>query len=1003
MKVASGCSTLLLMLCLVLCGNLAVAPPSFAGGQIPYRQYTTDHGLAHSTVFRSFQDSRGYMWFGTEYGLSRFDGRRFENFEWYDGFKARQVLGFAETSDGAVWINTYDGVVHKYHRGRLQPVQDGGGQFPRSATDIYAGGDDTIWLISELSGLLVCLRNDSIYALSLDKGLHYPMPASYVRGKLESTSRINDVKPGPGNSLLIASSRGAYLYDDRGLHLLNTDPELNGIISGLDVAPDGSIWLGVYESLVRLTANGRIQRRYTHGLLRNSFVRQAIMDPFGQIWVGGKSFALGLIADDTMQDLSDELGVNNIEINDICIDREGNAWLATFGAGLYCVPDVHRRNYTSDHGLSNENVISITEDQDHTLWLGTHKGLCSLRNLEIGRISLPKQNLEAVLRSDRRIESLGVDSSGGVWVGRHSENLLIDKTGSISLIDTVGMYVFYADRSGRILCAGIEDQYEIVNDSILAFDSLALLKPLRVYAMYRHRSGALWLGLESGAARLTDDSLRVYTAENNCTDSRVNAICEDRQGRLWFAADDGLYCRRQDTWRRYGRKDGLNHEACTSLALDNSGTLWIGTIRGLHAMLDSTIILFNKQRGLLAEEVRTTYVDRSNKLWVGTTSGLSMLRPQRAIQPVRPAPPVYINSVAAFGRTVLEARGLELGHDSASFEIAYAGIGFNHPESIVFQHRLVGFDNDWQTSRSWTRDYNNLAPGEYDFLLRARIDNSPWSDPPAQLSIVIRPPFWQTWWFRSISLLLLLGAVYGAARYRVERRRRREMEQLEIRNQMMHLEKRALDASINPHFMFNALNSIQFFFNKREHLLHANTYLARFARLIRMILEDTHKDVITMEEELQRLRLYLELEKMRLGERLDYAIELPDDLDVDAITIPMLIIQPYVENAIWHGISPLKEGGKVSISIKAATQHQLVIEIVDNGIGVRASKAMRMENSLADDALAAEDSSRGMSITHERLDLLSRLSTQHSDVHIGDAAPGNTERPGTRVVIRMNI
>ena len=284
--------------------------------------------------------------------------------------------------------------------------------------------------------------------------------------------------------------------------------------------------------------------------------------------------------------------------------------------------------------------------------------------------------------------------------------------------------------------------------------------------------------------------------------------------------------------------------------------------------------------------------------------------------------------------------------------------------------------------------------GDFTFEVVASIDGENWSEP-AQFSFTIRKPYYLTWWFFSLCAVTVLSLSFGIWKWRSNiNEQKRITEKLVYKSKLLALEQQSLNASMNRHFIFNALNSIQYYINTQDKL-SANKYLTSFAKLIRKNLDSSSsgKSLVPLSDELERLELYITLEHMRFQNKFDYTIHIDPNIDVEKIFIPPMFLQPFVENSIWHGILPMEKNGKIDIDIKRNQHGEITFIIEDNGIGIENSLAQKNEHSHI---------SKGMSLTSGRLDILKKITNQNIKIvgpfQINDNS-NNTF--GTRVIITI--
>jgi sensor histidine kinase YesM len=313
---------------------------------------------------------------------------------------------------------------------------------------------------------------------------------------------------------------------------------------------------------------------------------------------------------------------------------------------------------------------------------------------------------------------------------------------------------------------------------------------------------------------------------------------------------------------------------------------------------------------------------------------------------------------------------------------------------------LEGFDKTWspETKETFAR-YSNISAGKYVFKVISCNNEGLWNKEPATFSFTILPPVWKTWWFRITLSAAVLVLGFILFRLRIESIRRKEAEKLTREIQLANNELKALRAQMNPHFIFNSLSSIQSFIMTKDEE-SALRYLNKFAKLMRMILSNSEKPSVTIHEEIDSLKLYLELEALRWDNKFDYTVDIDPKVETDFHKIPSMLIQPYVENAIIHGVipreNPERAGGKGKIEITISQSDTYIIcTILDNGIGRKKSQSLR--------ASRPAHESMGMKITGERLEVLNRIHHSDLSVQITDLEDENKNALGTKVEIYIPI
>ena len=389
---------------------------------------------------------------------------------------------------------------------------------------------------------------------------------------------------------------------------------------------------------------------------------------------------------------------------------------------------------------------------------------------------------------------------------------------------------------------------------------------------------------------------------------------------------------------------------------------------------------FTVKHGLPSNTVNDVTTTPDGSVWVATAKGLFRFREKPGEAPI-PAPffePVSVNGVP-YPAAALHT----LPHDSANLVVKFLSLHFRSNGDIPYRFRLLqaGGDTTWAHTRSPTVNFSNLAPGAYRFQAQAQNEEEHWSAV-SSLAFTIRPPWWATWWARSVGLFAVGALAFGLYRYRVGQIR----EESALREEMHRLEQSALQAQMNPHFIFNCLNSIQHFILKNEPDA-AVLYLAKFAKLVRGTLNASVTGSVSLEEEIKMLEHYLNLEQLRFKQAFEYHIEVDEHLDRGHTLLPPLIVQPFVENSVLHGMKDLKRNGV--IVVKFYPDHGLLcVEVQDNGLGLDPSKSKQAGGSL------------GSSITRRRLELLNE-QRKKDDISVAYSTP--SEGSGTMVRLRLPL
>lgn len=987
---------------------LAAALPAtlLAGAQQhAFKQLTTRDGLAQSQVRAMAHDAEGYLWFGTLGGASRFDGLSFDGLTVQDGLPDAQVSAIATTVDGTLWLGSGNALVRVAGRKlRSEPIPGADrGARVMGLVPMPDGG-----LLIGTDGFGVHVRN----AKGIRPWPGYPADAAQVRALL----RLRD------GSVLVGHRGGLLHCADgicRTIAVGDAEPKL---VSALAEAEDGSWWVGTLGSgLYRIAPDGRLLAEYDEesGLLQNN-VRCLLRDDRGRLWIGSK-LGLNQFDGQRMRTFTVHQGLPNDNIQCAFQDREGNLWFGTDGAGALRYLGDSFVTFTVKDGLCSDLVMNITPDAKGDLWLGTYdNGVCRLDGMAMITTldGLPNNTVWCGL----------LDADGSLWFGTseglaHVVNGVVERAKGAPLLAGSRVFTLHQDSTGRIWCGTREGLFSFArNGPLERHDPGAEGPPRAVRAILAAPSGGLELAGDEGFFRYREGRFTRLGPEQGLSDATALCLLRDHAGRTWVGTANGLTCLLPTGPHvlRFAQDYGSNY--IDFLQADARGWIWAGTNNGLfHFQPDSLladpaahrhVTMSDGLRGL-EFNLNAAHGWTKGRMLFGSATGLVLHHAPESGEDgrSRSAPGIIIRGVRSFlqssdwkgqcdslDRNGLPV-GLHVGHRRHYLTFDYAATAFARPEDVRYRYRLVGLDADWlPPTDARFASFSNLPHGDYTFEVIAAVGDGPWS-PPATFSFRIDPPYWARWWFFAACALVAAGGAYGIHRFRALRRERREKtRQLVLRSRMLQLEQQALNANMNRHFVFNALNSIQFHINRQDRGT-ASRYLTSFAKLIRKNLDASQSDTTTLAEELERLELYLKLEHMRFKDKFRYTIQVDPQVDAGAVRLPAMMLQPYVENSIWHGILPMEGQGHVSITAALSPDPgRVLVRIEDDGIGVEQSQQAK--------AGAEKDHiSRGIEITKGRADVLRRLEL--TDIRID----GPRERreaagkrsPGTVVVIELPV
>jgi streptogramin lyase len=516
----------------------------------------------------------------------------------------------------------------------------------------------------------------------------------------------------------------------------------------------------------------------------------------------------------------------------------------------------------------------------------------------------------------------------------------------------------------------------------------------------------VWIKRREGHCVYLDaqDSIYVslFSDKSNSSINAIRGFAEDRYGRVWILGAEGDLGfinvnnptnKLDSTFNLF--ETGLDKSFINKISSDKEGNVWVLADHYL-AKIDSTLNIstFSFEYGEFPEEFFEFDFTSSNELMLGMRNNIAIINPNNLRRNENPPIPylseVRIKEKPIAGNLFLQQSGLKLKHNENFISFEFSSINFTLPHNTQYWYRLKGLDPEWiEAGKRRYVNYTSVPSGDYVFEVKAANNEGIKSDSAAGIAISIATPWWETWIFRILFLGSIAGLFYLIYRFRINQIRKQEKVKTSFEKKLANVELSALRAQMNPHFIFNCLNSIEFYILKNE-TLKAAQYINDFARLIRLILQNSRSRYVPLHDEFEALDLYLQMESLRFGDKFAYTIHVDEELKEENIDIPPMLIQPYVENSLWHGIMHKSEGGIVNISIKRLNG-QLHCVIDDNGIGRKKSMEINSKRKLK------RRKSMGMDITNDRMHIINEIYQTNTRVEVIDKVDKNGDASGTRV------
>ncbi|MFA5805867.1 MAG: two-component regulator propeller domain-containing protein [Melioribacteraceae bacterium] len=962
-----------------------------------YYHYTSSEGLASSTVYDIIQDKNGFIWFATANGMNKFDGKHFTTFRTKDGLNSNSIISLLEGKNGELYIGNFEKGVNVFRNGQIENYcsEINGKSFALSYLMLVP---------SEKNGqkIFAYNRRGNIKLISEKKS------AGLITNVINTFPvLINKLEILPNGDMIALTTTGLFNFKNDALSKFHINGFPDTDVYCLTNGEDGSYFIGTKEMIYRIKNNNVIEQ-YKINIAGNNGVVAILRDRNNNIWfsIMNRGFYLIPNGSDKIIDIGSKMDLQKTLVNNYFEDNEGNIWVSTFGKGVYCLNNLFVKNYNEKDGLSSNNVYSIVKDRSGKLLIGTFNGLNILEN---GRFDQIKSNSDKILAG--YIYSIKNNNNEFFICYASGRNEMINISSKGMKLHMFDALSFCKLRNGLFLFGTRANSIRVQRDLNYKKNQSYVFNIFgdspnenRVNEIYEDTKKNVWIGTGLGLCKVSNlfdkpekaGWKKTFFPSNPVLNSRINSIIQDKENNVWFAGEKGIarYNLNNDSINSYTNIMGHDLSSSTSIVSDNKKRIWIGNMKGLYLFDGSSIKYLNRQTGLPSDEVYSLFYDNEkNYLYIGTSNGISFLDINMFDNYVPPTLDVKIISIKAGDSVYTNYNNLVFEPEQHNVYINFAALSFSSPGSVKYKYSLNG---EWEETDHDFLDLVSLKNGKYELQIMAKSQNADWSKP-YFLTFHVLPRFVETIWFDLLIISIFVFVSISVVTWRLKLNNKKIGEELILTERINDLKHQALSAMMNPHFIFNSLNSVQYLINYQRNE-EANDYIAMMAKLIRKNLDTAGSGFILLSEEISRLKLYLDLEKLRFQESFSYEIITGADVDTGYIMIPNMIIQPFVENTLWHGIINSGSRGLVTISfsfedvdIDSIICRSLIIKVTDNGIGINEARKNKKEDHI----------SKGIQIIEERLRLLSTKMQLPKPIMFEDLSNRNSNSHGTEVIISL--
>lgn len=909
------------------------------------RLYTTADGLNDNYIYCIYQDSYGYLWIGTPNGLNRFDGKQFTNFGLKSGLPSLSVDKIYEDHNHRLWIGTRAGIAElKGDSCYTYPFND------KQQISFVSG------FVEPSAGKLWATTNKGLYEFRKNIWVKIGLYPGYEN---ESIGRIIGTSNGiyinyHNNMVVHRNLDGKYKVL---LFVHSNQPYYNNLYQKND-----TVYISTYSGFMHLEHDKWIYE--FNDTLNKKKIYTSFRDNSNRYWFATKEDGVLVIMPNGKEVNYQHIPLSFNLVSTFFEDRDKNIWVAGFQGLLKVSPSIYNtlslpefknlgfiRNcialpsgkivVSGENGklfiispasltasvpkilaikllkAPNDFIDFYTFDENERLLFTTREGeiymLDDLALTNLTSIAVPKNTSFRGLAYNKKTKQLYVCADSVLLAGteNHLDTFFSSKKREIIPVPFI---IHMEEDGGSMLVQTLNNGLFLVNSKgeIFKNNEISLFISIHNIRNDKNYKNIIWAVYQGRAIlkyRWEKDKmpelLETITEKDGLPDNKILHLAVDREEKLWIATVKGITLMQKDVQQKWIHHDFEFNElganiplSFTKLSTSNDGKMWMN--------VQNKLLIFDALKTPMLPVSTNTLIEKI--LLFNQPVNWSLITD--SFDNYRSLP---INPI--------------LQHDQNTVSIIYNGLQFINNSQLEYSYRLLPSDKTWSSpTASNIVSFYQLSPGNYHFEVRSHLKGFEWSKP-ALFSFKIKKPFWETWWFRLALILASSGLIVFIFRNRIK--------QLKIKSDMVNLvrelEMKAFKAQMNPHFIHNALNSIQsLIINQRSE--EAGYYISKFAKLLRQVLENSDKNVISLDKELYSLQLYIDLEKLRMNVEVEYVEHIEETILTSEIKIPPLILQPFVENALWHGLSNKEGSKKISVTI-TQNENWITCEITDNGIG----------------------------------------------------------------------
>jgi len=911
--------------------------------------FTKIEGLNSNVVYCVMQDSKGFIWIGTGAGVSRFDGYNLKHFTTDDGLSDDDIFQIREDANGRIWFLNNSGKPCIYDHGKILNLHN------------------TDWLKyiqpKKLSIHFSQEKNNCIWYASLDTVY------KIIDNKVVNKLTINWPNQQQSNILSVFHFKDSiFLLTNYGLYnpiskkILRFDPD-KFITSQHSKSYQ-------FQSFIYYFTDNRL---LVYDLLtkKNQEVFRFTKDDAGLVFIPTKNRDTVIISS-----RNELLKLNivtrkiiNLETKDLKLttslfyDKEGNLWYGSLANGLYIKKVKTNENFhiVSMKNLPKELSCNMFSNTSNRLYIGFDKGY--FLQIEKNDFLLNKMNL---VGNVQRTSLFFQETEQNIWCAATTKLIRKEKkSGKEFEISIPAKSVLVSEKG--LYIASSEGIYFIKKEDFVQQNkklttSLQRISTQRASGLLLKNKDTVFSFGILGMQMFVNQKLVPLPWQSEILNTHIHKASITNSNNILLATTSGIGIVTNDSVYLVRKIDGLLSNNCKSIYAFENNKCWIVTSRGInilsYAILPNKSIKYEISTLELSKQISNSkindIVQRNDTLFIGTDNGLIIHQLFKTKHSYN-SPTTYIEYVKVRDSLYYEPHSIDLKYWQNQLQINFVAPSFNTIEKLKYRYKLLPIDTNWKYTENNIAEYPLLPSGKYTFIVSASITGNEWSTHQATIDVNIQYPFWKQVWFYIFVFIIVVLLVFASIKYLLKVQEKKH----DIEKQILMLESKALRLQMNPHFIFNTINGIKGYYASGN-IQDAKNYIDTFSSLMRLMLETGNDTFIQLSNEIKIIENYLQLCSLRYNQQFTFSIHQQLNHNVQQLYIPIMIIQPFVENAVQHGVASLPQNGHINISFKQE-KNLLCCQIDDNGIGRKKAKEYgkhRLHNS------------KGIQITQQRLLLM---------------------------------